>query len=205
MHDNNQLELIYGDLGDSNSINTIVGDIKPDLLFNLGAMSHVKVSFEIPEYTMDITGTGVLRVLEAVRKNSPKTRFITASSSEMFGSSPPPQSEKTIFSPQSPYAVAKICGYYLTINYRNAYNLHASNIINFNKESPRRGETFVTRKITRAATRIKLGLQKKLYLGNMEAKRDWSHAKDSVDAMYRIINADKPDDYVVASRRNAFN
>jgi GDPmannose 4,6-dehydratase len=148
---------------------------------------------------MDVTGTGVMRVLEAIRKNSPKTRFLTASSSEMFGSSPPPQNEDTKFRPRSPYGVAKVAGYYATVNYREAYGLHACNAISFNHESSRRGETFVTRKITRAATRIKLGLQKKLYLGNLDAKRDWSHAFDVADAMFKIIMADKPDDFVVSS------
>lgn len=194
-----EVELIYGDLADYSSIATWIGDIKPDLFFNMGAQSHVRVSFDIPEYTMDVTGTGVLRVLEAIRNNSPKTRFLTASSSEMFGSTPPPQNELTPFHPRSPYGVAKVAGYFSTVNYREAYGLHACNAISFNHESPRRGETFVTRKITRAATRIKLGLQDKLYLGNLDAKRDWSHAYDVADAMYKIITAPTADDYVVAS------
>lgn len=198
-HDNKQLELTYGDLADYSSLSSWIGDIKPDLFFNLGAQSHVRVSFDIPEYSMDITGTGVIRILEAIRKNSPKTKFLTASSSEMFGSSPPPQNELTLFHPRSPYAVAKAAGYYATVNYREAYNLHACNAISFNTESPRRGETFVTRKITIAATRIKLGLQDKLYLGNLKAQRDWSHAADMAEAMYLIITAPKPDDYVMAS------
>jgi len=146
-----------------------------------------------------VTGVGVFRLLEAIRKNSPRTRFLQASSSEMYGSTPPPQNEQTLFHPRSPYAIAKVSGYYTTINYREAYDIHACNAISFNHESPRRGETFVTRKITRAATRIKLGLQQKLYLGNLDAKRDWSHASDVADAMFNIITADKPDDYVVAS------
>lgn len=194
-----KVELVYGDLADYSSIATWIGDIKPDLFFNMGAQSHVRVSFDIPEYTMDVTGTGVLRVLEAIRNNSPKTRFLTASSSEMFGSTPPPQNELTPFHPRSPYGVAKVAGYFSTVNYREAYGLHACNAISFNHESPRRGETFVTRKITRAATRIKLGLQDKLYLGNLDAKRDWSHAYDVADAMYKIITAPTADDYVVAS------
>ena len=194
-----KLELIYGDLADYSSLSSIIGDIKPDLFFNLGAQSHVRVSFDIPEYTMDVTGTGVLRVLEAIRKTNPKTKFLTASSSEMFGASPPPQNENTIFHPRSPYAVAKVAGYYATVNYREAYGLHACNAISFNHESSRRGETFVTRKITRAATRIKLGLQDKLYLGNLDAQRDWSHAADVADAMYKIITAPTADDFVVAS------
>lgn len=198
-HINSNLELIYGDLSDYASISNIVGDIKPDLFFNLGAQSHVRVSFDIPEYTMDVVGTGVIRILEAIKKNSPKTKFLTASSSEMFGSSPPPQNELTIFQPKSPYAIAKIVGYYSTINYRESYGIHACSAISFNHESSRRGETFVTRKITRAATRIKLGLQDYLYLGNLDAKRDWSHASDVAHAMYKIINADQPEDYVIAS------
>lgn len=198
-HVHNNLNLTYGDLADYSSVASWIGDIKPDLFFNMGAQSHVRVSFDIPEYTMDITGTGVLRVLEAIRKTSPKTKFLTASSSEMFGSTPPPQNEDTPFHPRSPYAIAKVTGYYTTINYREAYDLHACNAISFNHESPRRGETFVTRKITRAATRIKLGLQNKLYLGNLDAKRDWSHASDVADAMFKIITAEQADDFVVAS------
>lgn len=197
--DNTKLHLEYGDLSDYSSLSSWIGDIKPDLFFNMAAQSHVRVSFDIPEYTMDVTGTGVMRVLEAIRKGSPKTKFLTASSSEMFGSAPPPQNEVTPFKPRSPYGVAKVAGYYATINYREAYGIHACNAISFNHESPRRGETFVTRKITRAATRIKLGLQEKLYLGNLSAKRDWSHAADVADAMYKIITAPQPGDYVVAS------
>lgn len=199
LHIDSKLELAYGDLSDYSSIASWVSDIKPDLFFNMGAQSHVRVSFDVPEYTMDITGTGVIRVLEAIRKNSPKTKFLTASSSEMFGSEPPPQNENTKFHPRSPYGVAKVAGFYATLNYREAYGLHACNAISFNHESSRRGETFVTRKITRAATRIKLGLQNKLYLGNLEAKRDWSHASDIAEGMYQIITADNPDDYVIAS------
>ena len=197
--DSGKLEMVYGDLADYSSLVSWVGDIKPDLFFNMGAQSHVRVSFDIPEYTMDVTGTGVMRVLEAIRKASPKTKFLTASSSEMFGSTPPPQSEVTPFHPRSPYGVAKVAGFYATVNYREAYGLHACNAISFNHESPRRGETFVTRKITMAATRIKLGLQDKLYLGNLDAKRDWSHAADVADAMYKIITAPEASDYVVAS------
>lgn len=198
-HIDNKLEMVYGDLSDYSSLSSWIGDVKPDLFFNMGAQSHVRVSFDIPEYTMDITGTGVIRVLEAIRKNSPKTKFLTASSSEMFGSEPPPQNEKTPFHPRSPYGAAKVAGFYATINYREAYNMHACNAISFNHESPRRGETFVTRKITRAATRIKLGLQDKLYLGNLDAKRDWSHAADVAEGMYKIIVAPIADDYVIAS------
>jgi GDPmannose 4,6-dehydratase len=198
-HANGKLEMIYGDLADYSSLTNWIGDIKPDLFFNMGAQSHVRVSFDIPEYTMDVTGTGVMRVLEAIRKNSPQTKFLTASSSEMFGSQPPPQNELTPFHPRSPYGVAKVAGYFATVNYREAYGLHACNAISFNHESPRRGETFVTRKITRAATRIKLGLQDKLYLGNLDAKRDWSHAADVAQAMYKIITAPQADDFVIAS------
>lgn len=198
-HIDTKLELIYGDLSDYASLSSIIGDVKPDLFFNMAAQSHVRVSFDIPEYTMDIDATGVVRVLEAIRKNSPETKFLTASSSEMFGASPPPQNENTLFHPRSIYAVAKVAGFYATINYREAYGLHACNAISFNHESSRRGETFVTRKITMAACRIKLGLQDKLYLGNMDAKRDWSHAYDVAEAMYKIITAPTADDYVVAS------
>jgi GDPmannose 4,6-dehydratase len=197
--DDSKLEMTYGDLADYSSLVSWIGDIKPDLLFNMAAMSHVRVSFDIPEYTVDIGGTGVIRVLEAIRKTSPKTKFLTASSSEMFGSTPPPQNEQTRFHPRSPYAVAKVAGYYATVNYREAYGIHACNAISFNHESPRRGETFVTRKITLGAARIKMGLQEKLYLGNLSARRDWSHAADVADAMYRIVTADEASDYVVAS------
>lgn len=198
-HIDTKLELVYGDLSDYSSLSSLIGDVKPDLFFNMAAQSHVRVSFDIPEYTMDVDATGVVRVLEAIRKNSPATKFLTASSSEMFGSSPPPQNEDTLFHPRSIYAVAKVAGFYATINYREAYGLHACNAISFNHESSRRGETFVTRKITMAASRIKLGLQDKLYLGNMDAKRDWSHAYDVSEAMYKIITAPTPDDFVVAS------
>lgn len=199
IHINDRLELVYGDLADYASIVNLVQEVKPDIFINCGAMSHVRVSFEVPEYTMDVTGTSVIRCLEAIRKYSPKTRFATMSSSEMFGSAPPPQNEKTSFQPQSPYAIAKIAGYYATVNYRNAYNLFASNCISFNCESSRRGETFVTRKITRAATRIKLGLQEHLYLGNLDAKRDWGHAKDYAKAIYMIVTAKNPDDFCIAT------
>lgn len=198
-HISDQLELVYGDLADYGSIATLVSETKPDLFFNLGAMSHVRVSFDIPENTFDVGATGTLRCLEAIRRHSPSTRFVQASSSEMFGSTPPPQNEETPFHPRSPYAVAKVAGYYNTINYREAYNIFASNSIAFNHESPRRGETFVTRKITLAATKIKLGLQDKLYLGNLDAQRDWSHAKDIANAMYLMATAEKADDFVIAS------
>lgn len=198
-HIYNNLKLHYGDLSDYSSIASLVSDTKPDLFFNLAAQSHVRVSFDIPEYTMDIGATGVMRCLEAIRKHSPQTRFLQASTSEMFGSTAPPQSENTPFHPRSPYGVAKVAGFWATVNYREAYNIFGVNSISFNHEGVRRGETFVTRKITRAATRIKLGLQNKLCLGNLESKRDWSHAKDVARAMALIINAEKPEDYVIAS------
>jgi GDPmannose 4,6-dehydratase len=196
--ENCNLELAYGDLSDYASLSNWIGDIKPDLFFNLGAMSHVAVSFSNPIYTMDITGTGVMRVLEVLKNCSPTTRFLQASSSEMFGSSPPPQNELTTFHPRSPYGVSKVAGYYATINYREI-GLFACNAISFNHESPRRSPTFVTRKITQAATRIKLGLQDKLFLGNLSAARDWSHALDVCDGMFKIITAERADDYVIAS------
>lgn len=199
LHTKPDLELVYGDLSDYSSLVNFISQAKPDLFFNLAAQSHVKVSFDIPEYTGDVTFTGALRCLEALRHCSPDTKFLQASSSEMFGATPPPQNEFTLFHPRSPYACSKVAAYYATINYREAYNLFAVNSISFNHESPRRGETFVTRKITRAATRIKLGIQDKLYLGNLEAKRDWSHAKDVVKGMYKIITSDTPQDYVIAT------
>ncbi|HLG27145.1 MAG TPA: GDP-mannose 4,6-dehydratase [Paenisporosarcina sp.] len=198
-HISKDLELIYGDLSDYSSIASLVGDVKPDMFFNLGAMSHVRVSFDTPEYCFDVDATGTIRCLESIRKQHPRTRFLTASSSEMFGASPPPQNESTPFKPRSPYAAAKVAGYYATINYREAYNMFAVNAISFNHESKRRGETFVTRKITRAATRIKEGLQDKLYLGNLAAQRDWSHASDVAEAMIMMASAQTPDDYVVSS------
>jgi GDPmannose 4,6-dehydratase len=173
--------------------------IGPDEIYHLGAQSHVRVSFDMPEYTGDITGLGTLRILEAIRKTGIKTKFYQASSSEMFGAAAPPQSEKTIFQPRSPYAAAKVYAYYIAQNYRDAYGIFSTNGILFNHESPRRGETFVTRKITRAATQIKLGLKEKLYLGNLEAKRDWGFAGDFVEAMWMMLQQDKPDDFVIAT------
>lgn len=196
---NSNLKLVYGDLSDYSSILSFIGDSKPDHFYNLAAQSHVRVSYDVPEYTFDIVGTGVLRCLEAIRKVSPKTKFLQASTSELWGLSPPPQNENTPFHPRSPYGVAKLTGYWATINYREAYDMFASNVISNNHESKRRGETFVTRKITRAATRIKLGLQDKLYLGNLDARRDWSHASDVTKAMQMIIEADKCDEFVVSS------
>lgn len=194
-----QLHLTYGDLSDYSSIASWVSEVKPDHFYNMAAMSHVRVSFDIPEYTMDIGATGVLRCLEAIRKNSPHTRFLQASTSELFGCQTPPHDEKTPFHPRSPYGVAKIAGFWATTNYREAYNMFACNAITYNHESVRRGETFVTRKITRAATRIKLGLQNELILGNLDAKRDWNHAKDISRAMILILSSDVPTDYVIAS------
>ena len=196
---NPNLKLEYGDVMDYSSVSNIVSTVKPDIFINCAAQSHVRVSFDIPIYTFEATGSSVINCLEAIKTYSPNTKFITMSSSEMFGSTPPPQNEQTPFHPRSIYAVAKLAGYYAVINYREAYKLHCSNAICFNTESPRRGETFVTRKITRAATRIKLGLQDKLYLGNLDAKRDWSHAKDTSKAIYKIITESEPDDFVIAS------
>jgi len=198
-HVDDRVELVYGDLADSSSIISLVNDTKPELFFNMAAQSHVRVSFEIPEYTFDIDATGVVRCLDALRRFSPETRFVQSSTSELYGSTPAPQDESTPFHPRSPYAAAKIGGYWATVNYREAYGMHASNSISFNHEGPRRGGTFVTKKITQAAARIKFGLQDKLYLGNLDAKRDWSHAKDVARAQYMIATADKPCDYAIGS------
>jgi GDPmannose 4,6-dehydratase len=194
-----KLFLHYGDLSVSGQLTDLLHEIEPEEIYHLGAQSHVRVSFDMPEYTGDVTGLGTIRLLEAIRKTGIKTRFYQASSSEMFGAALPPQSENTPFQPQSPYAAAKVYAYFVAKNYRQAYNIFASNGILFNHESPRRGETFVTRKITRAATRIKLGLQKKLYLGNLDAKRDWGFAGDYVEAMWLMLQQETPDDYVVAT------
>lgn len=194
-----RMYLHYGDLSVSAHLTNLLSDIEPDEVYHLGAQSHVRVSFDTPEYTGDITGLGTIRLLEAIRKTGIAARFYQASSSEMFGAAPPPQNELTPFQPQSPYAAAKVYSYYVAKNYRDAYNIFACNGILFNHESPRRGETFVTRKITRAATRIKMGLQDKLYLGNLEAKRDWGFAGDYVEAMWMILQHDKPDDFVIAT------
>ncbi|MDP2855418.1 MAG: GDP-mannose 4,6-dehydratase [Smithellaceae bacterium] len=199
-HDPNaKLFLHYGDLSVSGQLMDLLASINPDEIYHLGAQSHVRVSFDMPEYTGDITGLGTLRILESIRKTGIKTKFYQASSSEMFGAAPPPQSEKTLFQPRSPYAAAKVYAYYIVQNYRDAYGIFATNGILFNHESPRRGETFVTRKITRAATQIKLGLRDKLYLGNLEAKRDWGFAGDFVEAMWLMLQQDKPDDYAIAT------
>jgi GDPmannose 4,6-dehydratase len=191
--------LHYGDLSVSGQLTDLLQETRPDEIYHLGAQSHVRVSFDMPEYTGDVTGLGTIRLLEAIRRTGVKARFYQASSSEMYGAASPPQSEATPFQPQSPYAAAKVYAYYVVRNYRDAYKLFATNGILFNHESPRRGETFVTRKITRAAARIKLGLQEKLYLGNLEAKRDWGFAGDYVEAMWLILQQDRPDDYVIAT------
>ena len=199
-HKKTSLKLIYGDLTDGGNLSTILNDIQPDEVYNLGAQSHVRVSFDQPIYTVNTDALGTLRLLEAVRmmKNPPK--FYQASSSEMYGKViETPQTEATPFYPRSPYGCAKVYSFWQTVNYREAYNIFACNGILFNHESPRRGETFVTRKITRAATRIKLGLQDKLFLGNLDAKRDWGFAGDYVEVMWRMLQADQPDDYVVAT------
>jgi GDPmannose 4,6-dehydratase len=189
----------YGDLSDPVALTRLIYELQPHEIYNLGAQSHVRVSFDIPEYTFDITGGGTLRLLEAIRESEVKTRFYQASSSEIFGSTPPPQNELTPFHPRSPYAVAKVAAYWSTVNYREAYGMFAVNGILFNHESPRRGETFVTRKITRAVARIKAGLQDKLYMGNLDAERDWGYAPDFVEAMWLMLQAEEPDDYVVAT------
>jgi GDPmannose 4,6-dehydratase len=194
--------LHYGDLADAVQMVKLLYELKPDEIYNLGAQSHVRVSFDIPEYTGDVDGLGTLRILEAIREAGlvKRVRFYQASSSEMYGKvQESPQTERTAFWPRSPYACAKVYAYWLTVNYRESYRLHASNGILFNHESPRRGETFVTRKITRAAARIKLGLQDRVYLGNLEARRDWGYAKEYVEMMWLILQQDNPDDYVVAT------
>jgi GDPmannose 4,6-dehydratase len=196
----NRLFLHYGDLSDASALARLLGKIAPNEIYNLAAQSHVRVSFDCPEYTADITGTGTIRLLEAIRETGLDTRFYQASSSEMYGMvREVPQTEKTPFYPRSPYGCAKVFSFWLTVNYRESYGLHATNGILFNHESPRRGETFVTRKITRAVAHIKAGLQKKLYLGNLDAKRDWGYAKEYVEAMWLMLQQDKPDDYVVAT------
>jgi GDPmannose 4,6-dehydratase len=194
-----RLFLHYGDLSDAVGLVNLVRDIVPGEVYHLGAQSHVKVSFEMPEYTANVTGTGTIRILEAIRAAGVDTRFYQASSSEMFGSTPAPQNEQTPFHPRSPYGVAKLFGYWATVNYREAYGMYAVNGVLFNHESPRRGETFVTRKITRAAARIKAGLQTTLYLGNLDAVRDWGYAPEYVEGMWRMLQADTPSDYVLAT------
>jgi len=196
---NRRLFLHYGDLTDSVALVNLLRDVQPNEVYHLGAQSHVKVSFEIPEYTAEATGVGTIRILEAIRAAKLDTRFYQASSSEMFGSTPPPQNEQTPFHPRSPYGVAKVFGYWAAVNYREAYDMYTVNGILFNHESPRRGETFVTRKITRAVARIKHGLQDKVYLGNLEARRDWGYAPEYVEGMWRMLQADEPGDYVLAT------
>ena len=198
----NKLFLHYGDLADSTQLIKLLYDLEPDEIYNLGAQSHVRVSFDIPEYTGDVVGVGAVRILEAIREAGlvMKCRYYQASSSEMFGKvQQVPQTEDTPFYPRSPYACAKVYAHWLTVNFRESYNLHASNGILFNHESPRRGETFVTRKITRAATRIKMGLKDELYMGNLDAKRDWGYAKEYAEVMWLMLQQDKPDDYVCAT------
>ncbi len=196
----NRLFLHYGDLSDSTGMNRVLRTIKPEEIYHLGAQSHVRVSFDIPEYTGDVTGLGTIRLLDAILETGIKTRFYQASSSEMYGKVlEVPQKETTPFYPRSPYGCAKVYGYWITVNYREAYGIHASNGILFNHESPRRGETFVTRKITRALGRILAGKQKELYLGNLDAKRDWGYAKDYVEAMWLMTQAPEGDDYVIAT------
>ena len=195
-----RLFLVHGDLSDSSALNTILRQVVPDEIYNLGAQSHVRVSFDVPEYTTDVTALGTIRILEAIREVGIKPKFYQASSSEMYGKVvETPQRETTPFHPRSPYACAKVFAYYATVNYREAYDMFACNGILFNHESERRGETFVTRKITRAATRIKMGLQDKLFLGNLDAKRDWGYAKDYVEAMWLMMQAETSDDYVIAT------
>jgi len=196
-----RMHLVFGDLNDASSLNKILRDVQPDEIYNLGAQSHVRVSFDIPEYTAEVGAMGTLRLLEAIRETGLKnTRFYQASSSELYGKvQEVPQTERTPFYPRSPYAVAKLYSYWITVNYRESYGLYACNGILFNHESPRRGETFVTRKVTRAAAAIKLGMQDKLYLGNLDAKRDWGYAPEYVEAMWRMLQQDEPDDFVIAT------
>jgi len=194
-----RLYLHYGDLSDASSLVNLLREVQPAEIYNLGAQSHVKVSFETPEYTGDVTGLGAIRLLEAVRAAKLETRVYQASTSELFGTSPPPQSEGTPFHPRSPYGVAKLYAYWATVNYREAYDMFAVNGILFNHESPRRGETFVTRKITRAVARIKAGLQERLYMGNMDSIRDWGYAPEFVEGMWRMLQVDEPVDVVLAT------
>ena len=195
----NNFFLHFADVADSSSLTRLLHEIRPDEVYNLAAQSHVRVSFDIPEYTSDVTAVGALRLLEAIRQTGVKARFYQASSSEMFGSAPPPQSEATVFHPRSPYACAKLFAHHITVNYRESYGLFAASGILFNHESPRRGETFVTRKIARAAAHIKFGLQKKLYMGNLEARRDWGYAPEYAEAMWRMLQQDSPDDFAIGT------
>jgi GDPmannose 4,6-dehydratase len=201
--DNRKMFLHYGDLQDSTSLANLIRELKPTEIYNLGAQSHVKVSFEVPEYTADITGTGTIRILEALRASGNNSKFYQASSSELYGSTPPPQNELTPFHPRSPYGAAKIFSYWATVNYREAYEMHTSNGILFNHESPRRGATFVTRKITRAVARIAAGIEKEVYLGNLDSVRDWGYAKEFVEAMWMMLQQPKGDDFVIATGESA--
>ena len=191
--------LYYGDLSNGETLTNIIYNIRPDEIYHLGAQSHVKVSFDMPEYTGNVTGLGTTRILEAIRRSGNHVRFYQASTSEMFGSASPPQSEDTIFQPRSPYAIAKLYGYWMTKNYREAYDMFTANGILFNHESPRRGVTFLSRKVTRAVARIKAGLQEKVYLGNLESRRDYGYAPEYVEIMWRILQQEKPDDYVLGT------
>ena len=193
------LFLHHGDLSDSSRLVKLIYELQPDEIYHLGAQSHVRVSFDNPEYTADVTGVGTVRLLEAIREAGVQTRFYNAGSSEMFGASPPPQSEATPFYPRSPFGAAKVMSYWMTVNYRESYVMFCVNGILFNHESPRRGETFVTRKITRALARINAGIQDRLYLGNLDAVRDWGYAPEYTDAMWRMLQTDEPEDYVVAT------
>jgi GDPmannose 4,6-dehydratase len=197
--DGGRFRLHFADLGDASSLWKLLHDIQPDEVYNLAAQSHVRVSFDVPEYTADVTGTGTLRLLEALRETGTKCRFYQASSSEMYGSTPPPQNETTRFHPRSPYACSKLFAHSITVNYRESYGMFACGGILFNHESPRRGETFVTRKIARAVAHIKYGLQRKLYMGNIEARRDWGYAPEYVEAMWLMLQQDEPQDYVIGT------
>ena len=196
---NPKMRLVYGDLNDASSLNKIIRTVAPDEIYNLGAQSHVRVSFDVPEYTGEVTALGTVRLLEAIREAGVKTKFYQASSSEMYGNAGSPQNEKTPFQPRSPYAAAKLYAHWMTLNYREGYRIFACTGILFNHESPRRGETFVSRKISKAVARIKLGLQGKLYLGNLDAKRDWGYAGDYVEAIWMMLQQPEPDDYVIAT------
>ena len=198
-NEGNRFVMHFADLADASSLWKLLYSIQPDEVYNLGAQSHVRVSFDVPEYTADITAAGTLRLLEGIRETGIKTRFYQASSSEMFGSSPPPQNELTPFHPRSPYACSKVFAHAITVNYRESYNMFACCGILFNHESPRRGETFVTRKIARAVAQIKHGIQEKLYVGNLEAARDWGYAPEYVEAMWLMLQQDEPDDYVIGT------
>lgn len=194
-----KLFLHYGNLSNGEQLTNMVYNVQPDEIYHMGAQSHVKVSFDMPAYTGNVTGLGTTRILEAIRRSEIKTRFYQASSSEMFGNAPPPQSEETVFEPRSPYAIAKVYAYWMTVNYREAYDMFAANGILFNHESPRRGPTFLTRKVTRAVARIKAGLQQKVYLGNLDSRRDYGYTPEYVEVMWQILQQDQPDDFVIGT------